>query len=103
MSNVSKPALAYASSASAAASRSSVAPSFSRSATCQRPQIRRLIARSPPIVVRSGLFAIERLEMDFGGELRGRRKAGEMARDHLDLAENAARPQQQDRAKREAD
>src|SRR5688500_16622359 len=67
------------------------------SATCQRPQTRRLIDKPSFIAVRSGAF-------DIGGFSIGwQTRAAEVARYDTLLAENAARANEEEGAEREAD
>src|SRR6187455_2119581 len=64
------------------------------SATCQRPQVTRAISGPPGRVVRSGFMA-----RFLGLQLGGREVAGDRAL----LGEDAARPEEEDRAEAEAD
>src|SRR3569833_250915 len=98
MSKVSKPALAYASSASAPRSGSMLVPSFSRSATCHRPQINRLISRPSPIVRRSGVSGMGRLVVDWAGRIGGAGPSDEVTRHHTQFPEDAAGAEKQYRA-----
>src|SRR5487761_2177432 len=102
MSKVSNPARAYSARAAAATSRSSGVPPFSRSATCQSPQTRRLAERPSGKVQRSGMFGIGQLS----SWILGRPRFGplvDMARDDAQFAQYAAWPEQQDGTERDAD